>query len=471
MKPILTFLFFPFVLIYRSCTLVYFPFKVFIVMFFAVLVMLPVWAVGYSVLIMGGWSSLIYFGFLKVDIPTSGASMLPTIVENSSVAMRRFTNIDILKQKVNRGDLVVFENDKTDEELGKRAEAGKVRSLYGGFIKRVIGIAGDEVLIRDGFVSVNSQPVSEKYILKPRSTFGGEAVPDCQAVKVPEGHIFVLGDNRKRSMDSRQVGLVSLGDIKYYLPFSEQQLFAARWRDASFDQDFANTSELNTQSYLELLNKKRMEAKVGAVKLEPKLARSADKRAKVMLEKNDFSFEATRSGYTMVKALTEVGYSNIVYGEVPTVGYYDAQELIDYFFEFPQSKKFLLEKDYQEIGISTFVGNLNGCPVQVVVQHLAGYVPPNYKAEDIEPWRKLAANLVEIQPGWRKLKEYPEFYQQNKKDIDRINELISLRMNHTEAVIKRMEANQWLTKEEKDYTFQDEQLSKEQDEVATRLNN
>lgn len=449
---------------------------------FAAVVLLPIWIGSYVFIGITINYGTQYFGVTRTEIPVVGASMLPTIEGDTQLPVHHYPHFEDLKEigplrpyvgvlqpELDRGDIVVFKNAETVKVFD---EQQKDPRKQGGFVKRVIGVPGDVVTIRNGFVRVNGTVIEEPYILKARSTFGGEVVRDCSVIEVPDDHYFLLGDNRKISLDSRHVGLVRKDAVKYYIPFEEQVSQMSRnWRDASRDQDTAFQSELDAAEYVDLLNQKRAERGLEPLALEPKLAESARKRAQVMLEYDDLSFEATRSGYTIDDAFADVGYSNIVYGEFPVLGYYNAQELIDSFFEYPSSRDFLLSDTYDEIGISTFVGTLHGCPVQIVVQHLAGYVPPNYAAAQIQDWRDLLTSLNDIREGWLELKlNGGEFYEENKADVDRINDIIRTRAQRVRQIISRMEANEWFTDDEERFIEEDAQLLEEQGQIADRLN-
>ena len=81
------------------------------------------------------------------------------------------------------------------------------------FVKRIIAMEGDTVYIdENGIVFVNDSPVNDEYVVN-KSTFQGLA---SEPVVVPDGHIFVLGDNRAVSMDSRykEIGFVSVKDVE-----------------------------------------------------------------------------------------------------------------------------------------------------------------------------------------------------------------------------------------------------------------
>ncbi|PIZ66555.1 signal peptidase I [Candidatus Roizmanbacteria bacterium CG_4_10_14_0_2_um_filter_36_9] len=420
-------------------------------------------------IIIAIWYFLQIVGIFTVRVPVSGASMLPTFPEEGVISFQRYySNAKLQKyipQTIQHGDVVVFENKKTHEEL-KRQEKDAT-----GFVKRAVGLPGDTVLIENGYVYVNGKKIKESYILKPRSTYGSKEVKDCQPVKVPDGKVFVLGDNRKISMDTRQIGLVSFQDIKYYIPF-EKQLgsYDKNWRDTTDDFTKEHDSLFDVKEYTALLNDERKKNGLAALKYEPKLEDSASRRAKVMLKFDEFESSAPKSGYSMKDAMTDAGYSNITYGEFPMLGYYDAQELFEAFLERPGAKEFLLNEDYDDIGVSTFVGELNNCPVQIVIQHLAGYIPPNYGSGEITSWEDGLNKLKSVQTGWSKLKDYEEFYTNNRQDVDRINEIINLRTNRFTQIISRMKANEWLTTEERGWIEQDKNLSDEQNRIADNLN-
>lgn len=98
-----------------------------------------------------------------------------------------------------RGEVVVFEYP---------------RDVSKDYIKRVIGLPGDTVVIKDGQVLVNDQLLDEPYLKGvPTTCRGGDPCSDAQPVVVPPGTVFVMGDNRNNSSDSREWGPLPLDRI------------------------------------------------------------------------------------------------------------------------------------------------------------------------------------------------------------------------------------------------------------------
>jgi signal peptidase I len=119
-------------------------------------------------------------------IPSS--SMEPTLEINDRLIIEK---VSYRFQDPDRGDVVVF----------SPTQALKEQNFKDAFIKRVIGLPGDKVIVKNGQVYVNDKPIQEKYIAQPPDY-------DFGPVVVPEDSYLVLGDNRNNSYDSHYWGYV-----------------------------------------------------------------------------------------------------------------------------------------------------------------------------------------------------------------------------------------------------------------------
>ena len=135
------------------------------------------------------------FLFQAFRIPSE--SMVPTLLVGDRVLVNK---LSYRLHEVHRGDVVVFTRpDKLEDPTGTEPE---------DLIKRVVAVAGDTVVARDGVLYVNNQPLAEPYVQPGAGTFRLD-----EAVTVPEGQVFVMGDNRENSQDSRYFGPIPTDSI------------------------------------------------------------------------------------------------------------------------------------------------------------------------------------------------------------------------------------------------------------------
>lgn len=122
------------------------------------------------------------------DIPSS--SMEPTLVAGDHVLVAKYA---YRLSEPERGDIAALQSPEDRDEV---------------LIKRIVGLPGDEVGIRDGVLYVNGEREREAYVnhrLNDGNFFG--------PVQVPSGEVFVMGDNRANSRDSRTFGSIPERDL------------------------------------------------------------------------------------------------------------------------------------------------------------------------------------------------------------------------------------------------------------------
>ncbi|MEX2263575.1 MAG: signal peptidase I [Bryobacteraceae bacterium] len=132
--------------------------------------------------------AVILIVFIYQPVKVEGTSMMPSLTDQERIFINKFTYRFGIGS-IERGDLVVFwfPRDRTKS-----------------YIKRVIGLPGDVVEIREGRVLVNDRELAEPYV--PEDYRDSQSEPP---MRVPGGEYFVLGDHRTSSNDSRAWGTVA----------------------------------------------------------------------------------------------------------------------------------------------------------------------------------------------------------------------------------------------------------------------
>ncbi len=157
-------------------------------------------------------------------------SMLPTLKQNERLILNRLTRT--LNKEPKRGEIITFEAPSklsyTAEEFNKDNPVAEYKNEPKGlmakflyhvveitktsYIKRVVGLPGDHVEIKDGKVYLNGEEYHEGYLADDVITTDlGGLFTD---VIVPEGTIFVMGDNREHSADSRRFGCIPIEKLE-----------------------------------------------------------------------------------------------------------------------------------------------------------------------------------------------------------------------------------------------------------------
>jgi signal peptidase I len=136
--------------------------------------------------------------FFFTPIVVDGASMEPTLQDQDRMIVTKIG-------EPKRFDIIVFHAPENKD-----------------YIKRVIGLPGDRIEYKDDILYINGKAYDEPYLDKYKSELkDGGTLTDSFTLKetavgkdvVPEGHLFVMGDNRRWSKDSRKIGAIPLGKV------------------------------------------------------------------------------------------------------------------------------------------------------------------------------------------------------------------------------------------------------------------
>ncbi len=154
--------------------------------------------------------SIVLYLFIMTPHEVIGSSMYPTYKDGEYVMANK---VLYKLSEPKRGDVIIFKYSDTQD-----------------FIKRIIGLPGDQVMLKDGYIYINDKKLDESnYLDSTVYSNGGEFLHEGETVTIPEGEYFVCGDNRQHSSDSRTFGSIEKSNIKgkawiVYFPFSNIRL-------------------------------------------------------------------------------------------------------------------------------------------------------------------------------------------------------------------------------------------------------
>ena len=176
--------------------------------------------------------ALLFRYFVATPTIVKQRSMYPTLQENERLILNR--TFRITKKSPEVGDIITFEApskvytsldaDQTKPiavyENGPESVIGKffyyvIESTKRSYIKRVIAVEGQHVVIEDNKVFVNGVELEENYL-------SSDVVTESNVFFdfiVPEGHIFAMGDNRTKSTDCREIGCIPLNKVEGIVSF------------------------------------------------------------------------------------------------------------------------------------------------------------------------------------------------------------------------------------------------------------
>ncbi len=159
-----------------------------------------------GVLLLAPLAAIIFTAFVFQFYRVDGPSMEETLHNNDRLIVyklsKTFSNLTGSDYLPGRGDIVVF--NRTEDDGGSRQ-----------LIKRVIGLPGDRVVIKNAVVRVFNDEHPEGYDPDVGTAHYKYTIPTAGSVDltIPEGQVFVMGDNRDNSLDSRVFGTISVDSI------------------------------------------------------------------------------------------------------------------------------------------------------------------------------------------------------------------------------------------------------------------
>jgi signal peptidase I len=138
--------------------------------------------------------------FVAQPNEVKGSSMVPNFIDQEFLLTEK---ISYYLSDPKRGDVVIFKAPSTESCAAEECE----------YIKRIIGLPGDKVMVKDGQVYLNGELLNQTFLPNGVITSEGQFSQEGIEETVPDGEYLVMGDNREHSRDGREFGPIKKDSI------------------------------------------------------------------------------------------------------------------------------------------------------------------------------------------------------------------------------------------------------------------
>jgi signal peptidase I len=351
----------------------------------------------------------------KVDV--RGDSMLPTITNGSQIELN-----SPKKYPLARGDIVSFKNIETG-------------FIY--YLKRIVGLPGEEISIKNGHLTINNRILKEDYVLNDLPTFGNTFLVECSSYTIPKNHYLVLGDNRTVSLDSRVLGFVKKEDIDGVIKKNQEAAFIDEARQKEILK-----AALDEPLLLKKVNEARQKAGVNPLIVNPLLNETAKKRAASIAA--NFS-DWKRQSVPLALLLKEEDYQYNLIHEFITFGYLDEKSVVKQMLESSPDALALLSKNSLEIGLGTIEKANESCTFPLIVITISWPSVPTYSPEIVAFWQE---QVDETQELLTILQSFVGVSGFNQVELRELIDLVAESSNIATSVLEKINSQVWLDYQE-----------------------
>jgi signal peptidase I len=363
----------------------------------------------------------IYDKLTKVKV--TGDSMLPIIIPMESGG-GEITLHSPKKYSLERGDIVSFINTETS-------------GIH--YIKRIIGLPGEKITLKNGYVFVNDKALVEDYTLDQLPTFGNTFLNNCYPQTVPKNHFLVLGDNRTVSMDSRVIGFISKDDIDGVIKTKLNYEF-----QSDNIQSNILKNKINPELLIQKINTIRKEKNTSELLMNKNLNEIAELRSKSIVE----NFSNWKKSSTPLKDLLQKNnYKSSAYYEFVTFGYLDEENIVKQILESSIDKIAFMSGNFYEIGVASDTNTVGDCSFPVITIIISWPDKPTYSPEIISFW---ADENTKNNKKLALLQDAMNYPGANIASIQEVKNILIEMSNISSNINQQIANNEWLDTEQLD---------------------